>query len=276
LSKDLTKRTSPTKPERQESAATDPASRLKGELMADAVDRLLGKDESIAAPDNKPPRVLFAVAHHAASPGWEHAKALQRQMFDASTGSGLQMKFAFYGPDNAAGVRRLITERWIDDPDEMAGLMDRRECNCGCYVHMRSVLERAVEENAAWPMRAVVIVGDAFHDDQDSLDEAAISANRLRRAGTRLFLIQQGDDPVTARKLQYLQRVSGAAYFKFDPKTEQQQFAEMLQMVSAYATGGEEAVKTTPGQAKTLLLEHFKQEPMPVIEAREHSLISRR
>ena len=115
-------------------------------------------------------------------------------------------------------------------------------------------------------MRAVVVVGDAFHDDQDGLDEAALAANQLRREGTRVFLIQQGDDPHTARKLQYLARVSGAAYFKFDPKTQQQQFAEMLELVSAYAAGGEEAVKATGGQTATLLLEHLKQQPMPILE----------
>lgn len=272
MANDLTKRAGPAAPKQAE----DAASRLKGELMADALDRLLGKDESIAVPDNKPPRVILALANHGRSPGWDHAKALQRQMFDASAGSGLQMKFAFFGPDNAAGVRRFrITTRWIADPNEMAGLMDRAECNCGCYVYIRDVLGQAVKENKDRPMRAVVIVGDAFHDDQDSLDEAAISANRLRRAGTTLFLIQQGDDPVTARKLQYLAKVSGGAYFRFDPKTQERQFSEMWRVMSAYATGGEEAVKATGGQAATLLLEHLKQEPMSIIEAREQVRVNR-
>ena len=93
----------------------------------------------------------------------------------------------------------------------------------------------------------MVVVGDAFHDDQDGLDEAALAANRLRREGTRVFLIQQGDDPNTARRLQCLARVSGAAYFRFDPRAEQRQFAEMLKVVSTYAAGGEEAVKATSG-----------------------------
>ena len=115
---------------------------------------------------------------------------------------------------------------------------------------------------------AVIIVVDAFHDNQDSLDEAALAANELCRAGTQVFLIQQGDDAATARKLQYLQRVSSAAYFKFDPKTQQQQFAEMLKMVSMYAAGGEEAVKTAGGQAANLLLEHLKQQPMPWVQPR--------
>jgi hypothetical protein len=73
----------------------------------------------------------------------------------------------------------------------------------GCYVNIRDVLARAV-----------IIVGDAFHDDPDGLDEAAISANRLRRVGTRVFLMQLGDDLITARRLQYLARVSGGVYFR--------------------------------------------------------------
>ena len=255
--------------------AQDAASRLKRDLMQDAFGRMFGEaGEKPIVPGT--PRVLLALANHGRSPGWNYAKVLQRQMFDASVGSGLEMKFAFFGPDNAAGVRRFrITTRWISDPDDMAGLMDRAECNCGCYVRIRSVLEQAVKENADRPLRAVIVEGDVFHDDQDSLDEAAISANRLRRAGTRLFLIQQGDDPVTARKLQYLAKVSGGAYFRFDPRTQERQFSEMWRVMSAYATGGEEAVKATGGQAATLLLEQLKQEPMPVIEAREHVLVNR-
>ena len=42
MSNDLTKRTDPTKPERQKS--NDAASRLKRELMADALDRVFGAD----------------------------------------------------------------------------------------------------------------------------------------------------------------------------------------------------------------------------------------
>jgi hypothetical protein len=126
-----------------------------------------------------------------------------------------------------------------------------------------------VKEAAERPLRAVVIVGDAFHDDPDSLDEAAISANRLRRAGTRLFLIQLGDDLITARRLQYLARVSRGAYFRFDPRTQERQFSEMLNAVSIYASGGEEAVKMTGGQAAILLLQHLKQEPMSIIGKRD-------
>jgi hypothetical protein len=272
MSKDLTKRaeqaTAPEQPE-------DAASLLKRELMSDALGRMFGEaGEKQAIPRN--PRVMLVLANHGGSPGWDRAKALQRQMFGAAAGSGLEMKFVCYGPDDAAGVRRCrITTRWITDPDDMAGLMDRAECNCGCYVYIRGALGQAVKENEDRPMGAVLIVGDAFHDDTDGLDEAAISANRLRRAGTKLFLIQQGDDPFTARRLQYLAKVSGGTYFRFDPRTQERQFSEMCEAISAYAEGGEEAVKAKGGQAAALLLEHLKQQPMSIVEEHERVRVSR-
>jgi hypothetical protein len=244
--------------------------------MTDALQRIFGEDcEKPAAPGN--PRVILALANHGHSPGWDRAKALQRQMFDAAAGSDLEMKFAFYGPDDTAGVRRCrITTRWITDPDDMAGVMARAECSCGCYVHIRDVLAQAMNEAEDRPLRAVIIVGDAFHDDPDGLHEAAISANRLRRAGTQVFLIQLGDEPIVARRLHYLARVSGATVFPFDPRTQEQQFSEMWQALSAFAAGGEEAVKTTGGQAATLLLKHLKQQPMPILdEKRERVRVGR-
>jgi hypothetical protein len=300
MSKDLTtrsglvKRPSRFKPERQQATGApsrDAASRLKRELMADALGRTFGEDgekPDLAGRRTGTPRVILALANHGRSPGWDRAKALQRQLFTAAaaaadqrpgtncvgnsaerataSNNGLEMKFAFYGPDDSAGVRRCrITTRWITDPSDMAGTIDRAECDCGCYIHIRSVLAQATKEAEARPLRAVLIVGDAFHDNQDGLDEAAICANQLRKMGTRVFLIQLGENPDTARKLQYLARVSGGAYFRFDPRTQDQQFAEMFEAVSASIAGGEEAVMAKGGQEATLLLEHLKQTPLPTL-----------
>ena len=259
----LTKRAGPTAPKQAE----DAASRLKSDLMKDALGRMFGEEVEKTVPGT--PRVILALANHAQTAGWDRAKVLQRAMFKAAAGSGLEMKFAFYGADNAAGVRHCrITTRWISDPDDMAIVMDRAECSCGCYVNIRDVLAQAVREAEERPLRAVIIVGDSFHDDPDGLDEAAISANRLRRAGTRVFLMQLGDDLITAGKLHYLARVLGGAYFWFDPRTQERQFSEMWTAMSIYVAGGEEAVKMTDGQAAILLLQHLKQVPMPIIEER--------
>ena len=51
------------------------------------------------------------------------------------------------------------------------------------------------------------------------------------------------------------------AYFRFDPRTQERE------AVSVYAAGGEEAVTMMGGQAATLLLQHLKQVPMPIIES---------
>jgi hypothetical protein len=130
MSNELTKPAGPTAALKQ---AKDAASRLKGELMKDALGRILDEDGEKQPVPGKP-RVILALANHAHTAGWDRAKVLQRAMFKAAADSGLEMKFAFYGPDNAAGVRRCrITTRWIIDPDDMAGVIDRAECSCGCY-----------------------------------------------------------------------------------------------------------------------------------------------
>jgi hypothetical protein len=136
-----------------------------------------------------------------------------------------------YCADCAGDMIAECKARWISNPGDMAGTIDRAECSCGCFVNIRSVLAQAVRKAKDRPLRAVIIVGDAFHDDPNGLDEAAISANQLRRAGTLVFLIQLGENPDTARKLQYLARVSGGTYFRFDPRTRERQFSEMFEAV---------------------------------------------
>jgi hypothetical protein len=266
MSDDLIKRADQTAPTPTE----DASSRLKRELMEDALGRMFGEDGGEKPGVPGAPRVILALANYGGSPGWDSAKLLQRQLFAAAAGRPLEMKFAFFGSDDAAGVRRCrITTRWITGPSDMAAVMDRAECSCGCYVNIRDVLAQATKEAEERPLRAVIIVGDAFHDNADGLDEAAICATRLRRAGTQVILIQLADDPDTARRLKYLARVSGGAYFRFDPKTQERQFSDMWESVSAYTTGGEEAVRARGGQAATLLLERLNQAPMSTVEMRE-------
>jgi hypothetical protein len=272
MSKDLTKRASPTKPESQQPA--DAASRLKQELMSDALGRMFGETEEKLGVAG-PPRAIIALANYYANSGRDRAEAVQRQLFAAAAGSGLELKFAFYDVEDSNTLVRpcKITKRWITGPDDMTAVIGRTRCDCGgCFVYIRSVLSQAAKEAEDRPLRAVIIVADAFHDNQNNLDEAAICANQLRRAGTRVFLIQLGADPDTARRLQYLARVSDGAYFRFDPRTQEQQFAEMFEAVSVFTAGGEEAVRAKGGQAATLLLEDLKQMPMSPVETRERAV----
>ena len=85
----LTKRAGPTAPKQAE----DAASRLKSDLMKDALGRMFGEEVEKTVPGT--PRVILALANHAQTAGWDRAKVLQRAMFKAAAGSGLEMKFAF-------------------------------------------------------------------------------------------------------------------------------------------------------------------------------------
>ncbi len=99
------------------------------------------------------------------------------------------------------------------------------------------------------------------------------SPTSCARDGTRVFFIQQGDEPATAHKLKWLAHISGGTYFRYNPQTQER--AEMLAAVSAFAARGEEAVKAKGGEAATVLLEHLKQVPMPIIGEDERVMASR-
>jgi hypothetical protein len=238
----------------------DVGSRLKRELMAAMLDDpkpVLGKGET--------PRVILALANYQRSI-WNQAKVLQADMFREAAGTGLEMKFAYYGPEVAGGVRTCrITTRWISDAYDMATVMGRAECVCGCYIHISRVLGQALKETQERTVQAVVIIGEAFHDD---LDEAAILATQLGRAGTKLFMFQEGYNPVTEHAFRFLAEVSGGAYFQFGPRTEKR-LAEMLKAVSHFATGGKEGLEAKGGEAATLMLEQIVQVPMPLVEKDE-------
>src|SRR6266704_6766139 len=113
----------------------DVGSRLKRELMAAMLDDpkpVLAKGES--------PRVILALANYRRSV-WDQAKVLQADMFREAAGTGLEMKFAYYGPEVAGGVRTCrITTRWISYAVFCLKKKSRAECVCGCYVQIKRVL----------------------------------------------------------------------------------------------------------------------------------------
>jgi hypothetical protein len=241
MSNDLTKRNDLTKNIDNADEQLDAASRLKRELMM----AMLEDSDPEPAGGYGEPRVVLVLANYDKSGVRDRLQALQAGMF--------------YGREEAGGVRKcLFTKSWVSDSGEMTRLMGKTECVCGCYVHVRTALAQVLKETK--PVRAVVIIGDMIHDD---LDEAADLAMQLRRAGTKLFLFQEGNDPRTERSFKYLAEVSGGAHFKFDQHTGHQQLTDLLKAVAQFSAGGKEALAA--GEAATLLLEKLTQEPMPII-----------
>ena len=90
MSRDVTKPTTP----KQASDAKDAASRLKRDLMRDALGRMFGEEVEKTVPGT--PRVILALANHAETAGWDRAKVLQREMFQAAAGTARTRAARFY------------------------------------------------------------------------------------------------------------------------------------------------------------------------------------
>jgi hypothetical protein len=108
-----------------------------------------------------------------------------------------------------------------------------------------------------------------------TITASGLWASWKRGFALRLNATNAEDDHVSTLEsiLEHRLNIS-AAYFQFNA-TQQQHVADMLNVVSAYATGSEDAVKARGGQAATLLLEHLAQQPIPIIEQHEHVSVDR-
>jgi hypothetical protein len=141
----------------------------------------------------------------------------------------------------------------------MQALMNhaRSQCVCGCYVDIDSILGEAVKETKQEPVQAVVIIGDHFHGKRD---EALAHAQQLHAAGTRLFLFQRGNRRWAHNGVfKTLAEVTGGAFFEFNPAVERiaERLPCLLEAVTHYAIGGNDALEALANQSAGLLLEQI-------------------
>jgi hypothetical protein len=129
-------------------------------------------------------------------------------------------------------------------------------CVCGCFVEVGDILEQALRETQQAPVQAVVIIGDCFHGD---VDAAIVTARRLRAAGTRLFLFQQGRSASTERAFRLLAEVTGGAYFPLNPHIERiaERLPGLIEAVTHFAIGGTAALEACDNEPAALLLEQM-------------------
>jgi len=199
------------------------------------------------------PRIILALATEADDRFaiWDRIKMIQPEMFAVGP---VEVKFAYFGAEGSRQVRPYVATRWVANADDMADILDhgRAGCVCGCYVQVGDILEQALCEGS--PVEAVVIVGDHFHGD---LDAAVAAARRLRAAGTRLFLLQQGNSAHTERAFRVLAEANGGACVQFNPYVERvaERLPRMLEAVTQFAVGGEAALEARGDEVADLLLE---------------------
>ena len=202
-----------------------------------------------------PARVLFAVA---AEGDDEYIWSQLKMLPELFTAGPVAIRVGFFGAEGTRSSRPFMVSRWTTNPADLADLLQkaRTRCVCGCFVKVSSILEQALRETQQRPLQAVVIVGDSFYGD---LDAAIAAAKRLRAAGTRLFLFQQGGSDSTERSFRLLAETTGGAYFPLNPHVERvaERLPGLLQAVTHFALGGMSALEARGDEAASLLLEQM-------------------
>ena len=203
------------------------------------------------------PRVIVALADETEDDLiWRLLGDLQTNMFGAGP---VAIKFAYFGREGAQAVRPFVSSRWVTDPDDLGDLVAhaRASCVCGCYVKVGDILGEALKEAEKEPVQAVVLIADGFYGDRT---EALAHAERLRAAGTRIFVLQRicgrssSDDVLRA-----LAQTTDGAHHEFSPAVERvaERLPQMFEAIAHYAIGGPDALEALASPSARLLLEQM-------------------
>jgi hypothetical protein len=131
----------------------------------------------------------------------------------------------------------------------------RAGCVCGCYIDVTDILEQALQEARRAPVQAMVIVGDRFCGS----DRMIALAKQLRKAGTRLFLLQEQAHPSSSHDDhvgKMLAEETDGAFFQFNPAIERvaERLPGILEAVTHLAIGGVDALAAWDNESAVLLL----------------------
>ena len=179
-------------------------------------------------------RLLFAMdATASREPTWDHACAIQGEMFVAAEGlGGLDVRLAFY-----RGFDEFKVSRWTSDGHELARLMSSVRCLAG-RTQIGKLLRYAGEQRRETRLDAVVFVGDCCEEDADAVGH---EAGQLGLLGLPVFVFQEGSDRVATRLFPQIAKLTRGAYCRFD-RTSPDELKRLLGAVAAYAAGGRAAL----------------------------------
>lgn len=179
-------------------------------------------------------RLIFALdATMSRQPTWDTACTLQAEMFrEAASVGGLDIQLVYF-----RGLSECRASGWVAGSERLAELMSRIDCRGG-QTQIGKVLSHARDEHAQKRVQALVFVGDAMEEPIDYLCQVA---GELGLLGVRVFMFQEGDDPVAENAYREIARLSHGAYCRFDAGSAHQ-LGELLRAVAAYAAGGIKAL----------------------------------
>jgi hypothetical protein len=191
-------------------------------------------------------RLIFALdATHSRQPTWDTACTLQADMFrEAATAGSLDMQLVYY-----RGLDECKASTWISDPRRLGKIMSGIVCRSG-ETQIGKVFAHAAKETTLLPVSALVFVGDAFEEEEDTVIPKAAELGRL---GMRAFMFQEGNDREVEHVFREVARLTHGAYSRFDPGAARQ-LAELLRAVAVYATGGMAALESRTDASAVKLL----------------------
>jgi hypothetical protein len=190
-------------------------------------------------------RLIFALDATASRQlTWDTACKLQAEMFHEAGASGLDLQLVYY-----RGLGECRASRWLSDSAQAVNTMSKIMCRSG-HTQIGRILDHAAKETKLLPVSALIFVGDAFEEEQDTIIPAA---HELGRLGVRAFMFQEGDDREVERVFREIACLTRGAYCRFDPGAARQ-LAELLRAVAAFVTGGTAALaaRTDVGAIKLL------------------------
>jgi hypothetical protein len=179
-------------------------------------------------------RLIFAMdATASRQAAWDRASHIQAEMFRETTRlGGLEIQLCHFG-----GFREFSASAWTDDAASLLGLMTAVRCQAG-HTQIETVLRHAIDEAGKRAVDALVYVGDSVEEE---IDRLAHQAGRLALLGLPAFVFHEGSDPVAARALREIARLSRGAYCAFDANSPQQ-LRDLLGAIAVYAAGGRKAL----------------------------------
>ncbi len=195
-------------------------------------------------------RLVFALdATMSRQPTWDMACQLQSEMFEETAAvGGLDVQLVYY-----RGMAECGASKWVSDPKQLAGLMQRISC-AGGQTQIRRMLDHVAKEAKARKVHALVFVGDCM---EEQIDEVCAAAGKLGLMGVPVFVFQEGNDPGAERAFKEIARLTKGAWCPFDAGAAHQ-LRELLRAAAAYAAGGYKALsdlsRRRGGEGATRLL----------------------
>ncbi len=179
-------------------------------------------------------RLIFAMdATASRQAAWDRASHIQAEMFQETTRlGGLEIQLCYF-----RGFREFNASAWTADADALLKLMTAVSCQAG-HTQIETLLRHAADEAGRRSVDALVYIGDSVEEE---IDRLAHQAGRLALLGLPAFIFHEGDDPVAARALREIARLSRGAYCAFDAGSPQQ-LRDLLGAVAVYAAGGRKAL----------------------------------